>query len=355
MDSKKFSGKKPIGVIGVGSFGSVIANMLAERNQVLVYARKEETVDEINNLHTVNGKPMNPTIRATNDPQLICETCDVLFPIVPSSGFREVMRTFAPFLHPYHLMIHGTKGLDLDLPEGKSLMEVDKVERSRICTMSEVIQSETVVVRIGCLAGPNLATELAMKQPAATVIASQFNEVILEGQRLLRRDYFQVYGNKDIIGVELSGILKNIIAIAAGALAGMNLGENARGLLISRGMVELIHLGTAMGGSTKSFMGLAGIGDLVTTCSSTLSRNYTVGFRLAKGETLDQIIAGMDETAEGINTVRLVKLFLEGEGLRAPITESLYKVLFGGAKVEAALKYLMKIPLNVDVDFLWND
>ena len=355
MDSKKFSNKKPIGVIGVGSFGSVIANMLAERNRVLVYARKEEMVDEINNHHTVNGKPMAPAIRATSDPQLICESCDVLFPIVPSSSFREVMKTFSPFLHPYHLMIHGTKGLDLNLPEGKSLMELHKVERTGICTMSEVIQNETVVVRIGCLAGPNLATELAVKQPAATVIASKFNEVILEGQKLLRRDYFQVYGNKDIIGVELSGVLKNIIAIAAGALAGMNLGENAKGLLISRGMVELIHLGTAMGGSTKSFMGLAGVGDLVTTCSSTLSRNYTVGFRLAKGESLEQIIAGMEETAEGINTVRLVKLFLEGEGLRAPITESLHKVLFGGASVEAALKYLMKIPLNVDVDFLWND
>jgi glycerol-3-phosphate dehydrogenase (NAD(P)+) len=205
---------------------------------------------------------------------------------------------------------------------------------------------------VGCLAGPNLAKELSKGQPAATVVASRFNEVILEGQRLLRSDKFQVYGNSDIIGVELSGVLKNIIAIAAGALAGMGLGENARGLLISRGMVELIYLGNALGGILISFIRMAGIGDLVATCSSTLSRNYTVGFRLAQGETLDEIINSMEEVAEGINTVKLIKTFVEGTGMRAPITENLYKVLFEDLKIEEALQYLMKYPFSVDVDFL---
>ena len=352
MSLKNSSYEKPVGILGIGSFGTSIANILAEKNKVIVYARKKEIVDEINLSHSADGRNLHEKIVATDDPQFICDQCNVLFPMISSNGFREVMKTFSPYLHPYHLMIHGTKGLSLNLPEGKTLEDVTHIERSNICTMSEVIQSETVVVRIGCLAGPNLAKELAMKQPAATVIASRFNEVILEGQRLLRTDNFQVYGNKDIIGVELSGVLKNIIAIAAGALAGMGLGENAKGLLISRGMVELIHLGNALGGRTKSFIGLAGIGDLVTTCSSTLSRNYTVGFRLAKGEKLEQIIEQMEETAEGINTVKLIKLFIEGKGLRAPITESLYKVLFEDFKVEVALQYLMKIPLNVDVDFL---
>lgn len=352
MNSRNSFKGKPVGVIGIGSFGSVIANILAEKNKVVVYARKQEVVDEINQQHSAGGKKLNPKIEATDDPQYICEKCDILFPMISSSGFKDVMKNFAPFLHPYHLMIHGTKGLSLNLPKGQTLQEVSKIDRQNICTMSEVIQSETVVVRIGCLAGPNLAGEMELGQPAATVIASRFDEVIQEGQRLLRSDNFQVYGNKDIVGVELSGVLKNIIAIAAGAMAGMGLGENAKGLLISRGMVELIHLGNALGGSTKSFIGLAGIGDLVTTCSSTLSRNYTVGYKLAKGENLDQIIHDMEETAEGINTVRLVKLFMEGQGLRAPITESLYKVLFEGYKVEVALQYLMKLPLNVDVDFL---
>lgn len=352
MNLRNSSNNKSIGVIGIGSFGTVIANILAEKNEVIVYARNPEVVEEINQRHMVEGKKLHLRIKATDDPEYICDRCDILFPMISSSGFTEVMRKFSPFLHPYHLLIHGTKGLCLDLPPGKSLEDVQQINRENIYTMSEVIQNETVVVRIGCLAGPNLAKELEVGQPAATVIASRYDEVILEGQRLLRNDNFQVYGNKDIIGVELSGVLKNIIAIAAGALAGMGLGENAKGLLISRGMVEMIHLGKALGGSTNSFIGLAGVGDLVTTCSSTFSRNYTVGYKLAQGENLELIKQGMEETAEGINTVRLVKLFIEGKDLRAPITETLYRVLFEGYKVELALQYLMKIPLNVDVDFL---
>jgi glycerol-3-phosphate dehydrogenase (NAD(P)+) len=352
MSSRNYSSKKSVGVIGIGSFGAAIANLLAEKNSVIVYARDLDVVEEINEQHTAKGRPLSSTIKATNDPQELCESCDTLFPMISSSGFQEVMGYFAPFLHPYHYLIHGTKGLVLNLPPGKNLDNVTKLRRENLCTMSEVILNETVVVRVGCLAGPNLAKELAQKQPAATVVASRFNEVILEGQRLLRRDNFQVYGNSDIIGVELSGVLKNIIAIAAGALSGMGLGENARGLLVSRGMVELIYLGKAMGGSTKSFIGLAGIGDMVTTCNSTLSRNFTVGYKLAQGETLEAIVANMDEVAEGINTVRLIKLFLESTDLRAPITENLYKVLFQSFKVETALQYLMKYPFNVDIDFL---
>ncbi len=352
MSSINYSNKKSVGVIGIGSFGAAIANLLAEKNSVIVYARDLEVVEEINVQHTAKGRTLAPNIGATNDPQLLSESCDTLFPMISSSGFKEVMGLFAPFLHPYHYLIHGTKGLVLNLPPGKTLDNVTKLGRENLRTMSEVIQNETVVVRVGCLAGPNLAKELAQKQPAATVVASRYNEVILEGQRLLRGDNFQVYGNSDIIGVELSGVLKNIIAIAAGALSGMGLGENARGLLVSRGMVEMIYLGKAMGGSTKSFIGLAGIGDMVTTCNSTLSRNFTVGYKLAQGETLDAIVSDMDEVAEGINTVRLIKLFLESTDLRAPITENLYKVLFQSFKVETALQYLMKYPFNVDIDFL---
>ena len=303
MDSKNSSKPKYIGVIGMGSFGAAIANILAAKNPVMVYARKQEVVDEINENHTAQGKLLSENIIASNDPKELCKRCDVLFFMISSSGFQEVVRTFSPFLFPYHLIIHGTKGLCLNLDAGETLGTVKKIKRSQILTMSEVILQETVAVRVGCLAGPNLSKELAQGQPAATVIASKYNEVILEGQTLLRSEKFQVYGNSDIIGVEISGVLKNIIAIAAGALAGLGLGENAKGLLISRGMVEMIHLGNALGGSIKSVMGLAGIGDLVTTCNSIHSRNFTVGYRLAKGETLDSILADMEEVAEGINTV----------------------------------------------------
>ncbi|WP_114749583.1 NAD(P)H-dependent glycerol-3-phosphate dehydrogenase [Pleomorphovibrio marinus] len=352
MDWKGYSRDGTVGVIGIGSFGAAVANLLAEKNPVIVYARDPEVVDEINETHMARGRKLDIRILATNDPEMICEKCQILFPMISSNGFKEVMALFSPFLHPYHFLIHGTKGLVLNLPEGKDLTNVSKITRENICTMSELIHNETVVRRVGCLAGPNLAKELAQRQPAATVVASRFNEVIMEGQRLLRSDNFQVYGNSDIIGVELCGVLKNIIAIAAGALSGMGLGENAKGLLVSRGMVELIYLGNALGGSTKSFVGLAGVGDLVTTCNSTLSRNYTVGYRLAKGENLKEIVRDMEEVAEGINTVRLVRKFLESTELRAPITENLYKVLFEDFKVEHALQFLMKYPFNVDIDFL---
>jgi glycerol-3-phosphate dehydrogenase (NAD(P)+) len=352
MSSKNSSKEKAVGVVGMGSFGTAIANILAEKSKVIAFARRAEVVKEINQDHKIDGLPVHPEIFGTQDPEFLCSQCNTIFFMVPSAAFQEVIRSFSPYLYPYHLVIHGTKGLCLDLPDGKALKDMQKISRENILTMSEVILKETVAIRVGCLAGPNLARELFLGHPAATVVASKYNEVILEGQRLLRTDKFQVYGNSDIVGVELSGVLKNIIAIAAGALAGLGLGENAKGLLISRGMVELVYLGDALGGSIKSFIGLAGIGDLVATCNSTLSRNYTVGYRLAKGEKLDHILSTMEEVAEGINTVRLMKAFVEGKGMRAPITENLYKVLFEDLKIEEALQYLMKYPFSVDVDFL---
>ena len=352
MALKNSSKPSPIGVVGVGSFGTAIANMLAEKNEVMVYARKQEVVDEINTVHSASGKPLNPSVKATFSPEELCRACSVLFFMIPSGAFLEVTRTFAPFLHPYHLVIHGTKGLAVKFAEGEQLDTVKKLRRSQIMTMSEVIVQETLAVRVGCLAGPNIAKELSDDHPAATVIASKYNEVILEGQRLLRSEKFQVYGNSDIIGVELSGVLKNIIAIAAGALAGLGLGENAKGLLISRGIVEMAHLSKALGGSATSVMGLAGIGDLVTTCNSPDSRNFTVGYRLAKGETLDQIMQTMEEVAEGVNTILIVDAFLKTAGIRAPITENLHRVLFEDLSIEEALQFLMKYPFSVDVDFV---
>lgn len=351
MASKNTS-EKPIGIIGAGSFGTAMTHLLSQNSQVLVYARKPEVIEQLNEERTLNKRKVNENVRGTANIQELAESCDIIFPVVPSSGFREMLGELSPHLHPYHILIHGTKGLDLSLPPGKNLEDMDVLERQHIKTMSELIEEESVVVRIGCLAGPNLATEILEGHPAATVVASHFNEVIQAGQRLIRSDRFQVYGNPDLIGIELCGILKNIIAIAAGALHGLGFGENANALLVSRGMIEMIYVGKALGGKAQSFVGLAGVGDLVATCSSTLSRNFTVGYRLAKGDSLEEINRTMEETAEGINTVRIVKKLVESMKLRAPITEVLYKILYEGLTVEEGLDYLMKYPLNVDIDFL---
>jgi len=298
---------KSVGVIGAGSFGAVVANILSEKSDVILYARNPDKVEKIQKEGLFDKQKISPRITVTGDIEYISKKCDILFPVVPSASFRDLMRELAPLLHPYHILIHGTKGLDLSLPNGKLIDQCESLSRDQVKTMSEVIQEESDVVRIGCLAGPNLAGELALGQPAATVVASQYQEVIETGQKLLKNDRFQVYGNTDLIGIELCGVLKNIIAIAAGALSGLGLGENARALLISRGMVEMIHLGKALGGNVEAFVGLAGIGDLIATCSTPLSRNFTVGQRLAKGESLPKIMDTMEELAEGVNTTKIAR------------------------------------------------
>lgn len=352
MTLRSLSDDKPIGVIGAGNFGTVVANLLAQHRHVLLYARDEKVISRILEKRENRGYLIHERITPVDDLETIARECDVIFPIVPSEHFRAMMRQLSPHLRPYHILIHGTKGFDLTLPDGETIESMTSLDRRHVKTMSEVIREESVVIRVGCLAGPNLARELAAQQPAATVIASHFNEVINLGKRLLRNNQFQVYGNNDLVGVELAGVLKNIIAIAAGALSGLGYGENAKGLLVSRGMVEMIYLGRALGGNTTAFLGVAGIGDLVTTCNSSLSRNFTIGFRLAKGETLPEILASTDEVAEGIHTVRIAKKCSDYYKVKAPITNTLYQVLFQDLTVQQALRYLMRYPLNVDIDFL---
>jgi len=343
---------KPVGVIGAGSFGTAVANILAEQSKVILYARTKEKVESLASTRQCGKQKLHSAIEITGDIQEVAEKCEVIFPIVPSQNFRAMVKEAAPYLRPYHILIHGTKGLDLNIKGDLEVSKRNSLSRDQVRTMSEVIIEESNVVRVGCLAGPNLATEMAEKQPAASVVASHFDEVIETGQRLLKNDRFLIYGSKDLIGIELCGILKNIIAIGAGAISGLGLGDNAKALLISRGMVEMIHLGNVLGGNTKAFIGLAGVGDLVATCSSSLSRNFTVGFRLAKGESLKEIQETMEEVAEGVNTIRIMKVLAENYRVRAPITETLYKIIQGKMSVEKANIYLMKFPFRADIDFL---
>ncbi len=350
--TSKSSLDKPVGVVGAGNFGSVIANILARHRRVLLYARDEDVVKKILKTRENRGHKLHKNILPTNDLAYLASQCDVIFPIVPSAHFRSMMRKLSPYLHPYHILIHGTKGFDIRLPKGETIETVESLSRAQVRTMSEVIREESVVVRVGCLAGPNLSRELAQRQPGATVVASPFQEVIQTGKRLLRNNRFQVYENTDLVGVEIAGVLKNIIAIGSGCLSGLGYGENAKGLLISRGAVEMVYLGRILGGNTKAFLGVAGIGDLVATCNSPTSRNYTVGYRLAKGESLNEILEEMQEVAEGINTIRIVKKCAEYYKARPLITDTLYKVLFEGMTVQEAVDYLMRYPLNVEIDFL---
>ena len=339
-----------VGVIGAGSFGTAVSNILAKNVNVLLYARNTETIAEIKKTRTCAGQKLSDRVEITNNLSDLPQNCNVLFPMVPSASFREMVLSLAPHLRPYHMMIHGTKGLHLELPEKKAPDFV--LNKSNLYTMSELIRKETVVVRVGCMAGPNLASELSMGHPAATVIASPFNEVISKGKSLLRSENFQVYDNADLRGVELCGILKNIIAIGSGILSGLGLGENSRGLLVSRGLVEMIYLGKALGGEISSFVGLAGIGDLVATTTSTSSRNYTLGHKIGKGATLQEALGEMEETAEGVNTIRIIKQLADSQGLKPLITETLFKILEGEMTAEQGVNYLMRYQGNIDINFL---
>lgn len=339
-------------MVGAGSFGTAIANLLAENSsQVLLYARDPAKAVMMQEKRVSAGQQLDDRITVTNDLKLIGENCHVIFPVVPSANFRTMMQQLAPYLKPYHILIHGTKGFDLKVPK-KPFSPRNPMTRMHVRTMSEVIREESSVVRVGCMAGPNLAREIAEHKPAATVIASPFDEVIEVGQRLLKNDRFLVYGGKDLIGAELCGILKNIIAVGAGMLNGLGMGENAKALLISRGLVEMILVGKALGGEIQAFLGLAGVGDLIATCGSPLSRNFSVGQKLATGMKMDAILQSMDEVAEGVKTIDIVHELGRSYKVRCVINEMLYKIIHEDLTVQDAQHLLMKLPFRQEVDFL---
>ena len=255
-------------------------------------------------------------------------------------------------MKPYHVLIHGTKGLDLvGLDEGE-LKRNTPVTRANIRTMSEVIIQETSVIRIGCLSGPNLANEILEGQPTATLVASRFDEVIELGKAALNSKQFHVFGSYEILGAELAGAFKNIIAIGAGILGGKGMGHNIQAMLLTRGLTEMIAFGKQLGASNQAFLGTAGIGDLIATASSTNSRNYTFGMRLAKGESREDILNTMSEVAEGVRTLRLAHLLTRTYRLHVPISEMLYRVVFENFDIDRAIEYLMEYPYDVDVDFV---
>lgn len=353
MDSKNISDNKPVAVIGAGSFGTVVANLLAENRRVYLHSKRQDAVDKINIDRQNNGQQIHTNVTATTDFELITKECYLLFPSLSSDSFRKTIQQIAPLLNPDHIIIHCTKGFDIKLQEGTSLVDKDlKINLNDVKTMSQVILEETCVKRVGCMSGPNLAREIANMHPAATVIASKFNEVINEGEKAIRSKRLQVYGNSDIYSVELAGVLKNSLALAAGALSGLGYGQNALGFLITRGLGEIIRLATAMGANKNAFLGLAGIGDLIATCTSPTSRNFTVGNRLAKGETLEHIIATSSEVAEGIKTVNISKKIAENYNVRTPIIDHVYKVLYEDMSVEQALRYLMEYRFGQDADYI---
>ena len=337
-----------VGVIGTGNFGLALANLLAlNKKEVFIYARRKEIAEKINSTRNHKGQAVRENVVATNDIEFIAKECKLIFPIVPSNNFEGLLNQLSPFLTPEHILIHGTKGLHITV----DINEVEFLDKSQVLTMSELILKNTCVERVGCIAGPNLAKELAAGEIAGTVIASRYNEVIKEGKKALNSPVFNVYGSNEIKGVEIASILKNYIAIASGMLEGLGYGDNSKALLITRGMAEMVFFGKAFGANEKAFMGLAGIGDLMATCNSKLSRNFQVGYNLAKGKKVADTLNELNEVAEGIKTIKVVKL-LKSYGFNSPLADALYKIVYEDWDIAQGLQFLMSLPVSDDIDFI---
>lgn len=342
---------EPVGIIGAGSFGTAMANLLALNTDVLVYSRNKELVAELARNRYRFGVQLHERITVINDLERLAGECQLILPIVPSDNFRQMMRTVTEYLEPAHVLIHGTKGFDIG---GVDVADIPKkgITRKDIHTMTDVILEESVVIRVGALTGPNLAAELLEGQPSASVIASKFDEVVERAQAVLASGQLHVFRTKDLLGAELAGVFKNVIALGSGMLKGYGLGKNIQAMLITRGLHEMIYFGRALGSENRAVFGTAGIGDLIATATSKKSRNYTFGFRIGQGESLEDVRATSQELAEGVRTLMITRHLAKSLRLRVPITEMLYRIVFEGFPIDEAMNYLITYPYEIDVDFL---
>lgn len=335
-----------VGVIGAGNFGQTLASLLSYNVNVLLYSRSPLDPSLIEELNLKRGY----SIENTQDVKGLCDRCKVIVPVVPSSSFRSVVREFSAYLHPYHIVIHSTKGFDLSNVNLER--KIIRISKSNLHTMSQVIRDETRVVRIGCISGPNLSAEIKAGLPAATVVASEYDEVITLGHEILSSPHFKIYGSHDLVGTELAGALKNMIAIGTGIAKGMELGKNIEALLITRGLREMLMIGQAIGADPQTFFGTAGLGDLIATSTSSDSRNFKFGVKLGLGKSAEEIFSESDDLVEGVRTIQLMYHFSQVSKLDVPIVEILYAIIFRSLPIKNAMGYLLDYPYSLDVDYI---
>jgi glycerol-3-phosphate dehydrogenase (NAD(P)+) len=320
-----------VAVLGAGSWGTTVASLAAwKRNDTVLWARNADTVAEINSTHTneqyLKGFSLPQRLRATTDLTEAISTADVLVVGVPSQSFRDVLTTAAPALRPWIPVVSLTKGF----------------EKGTMLRMTEVIKEVLPGHPAAALTGPNLAKEIMAGLAAGGVIATEDQAVARALQDVFHRDVFRLYTNHDVVGCEVGGALKNVIAIATGMAEGLSVGDNTRAAVMSRGLAELTRLGVAMGGQSSTFAGLAGLGDLIATCSSPQSRNRYVGEQLGKGRKLQDILDEMHMVAEGVKTAEIVMYLAERHGVRMPICEQIHRVVTGAATAIEAYAGLMQ-------------
>ena len=326
-------------VVGAGSWGTTVAALMAQSTPTMLWSRSPELAASITAEHEnrryLPGVPLPPRLVATGSMAEAIGDVEVVLVAVPSHGFRAVLESMAPHL-----------------PRGAAVISLAKgIEGGTNLRMSEIVAEVLPAHPAGALSGPNLAREVAEGQPAATVVVAPDEDVARTVQEHLHCRTFRVYTGTDVVGCEVAGAAKNVMAIAAGIADGLGFGENTRAVLVTRGLAELGRLGIALGGHTLTFGGLAGVGDLVATCTSPQSRNRTVGLELGRGRMLDDVLAGMLMVAEGVRTARPLVELARSHGVEMPIAEQVAAIVAGETSPPQALAALMERPARSE----WGD
>ncbi len=333
-----------IAVIGGGSFGTVVANIIAlNGHDVQFWMRSSDLVNEVNECHEnsqyLPGYALSRRVVATESMADAVTKSSLIFVAVPSSSFREVVKQIVVFAPDEVMLISTTKG----------------IEPSSFKLMSQVLDEESPNSKIGVLSGPNLAKEIASKHPTGTVIASNIEEIRETVKEVLRSDTFRVYTNDDMFGIELGGSLKNIYAIIAGLAASIGMGHNTNSMLVTRALAEMARFGRELGADPMTFLGLAGVGDLVVTCSTPLSRNYRIGQALGEGRSIEQALTEVGQVAEGVNTLKLVKEKADELGVYMPLVNGLYRIVYDNQPIKNIVSSLTLSEEALDVEFAAKD
>lgn len=329
-----------VGILGTTTWGTTLAITLARGNvAVLLLARDEKEASLLNhqkeNARFVPGVKFPDNLTVTSLPENVTVGVDMTLIAVPSRSFRENLQTIEPFSNAHSLIVSATKGL-----------EVGTSKR-----MTQILKEELGLNDVCVLSGPNLASEIIQNKPSSAVVASSSNDVAVLVQSILNSNNFRVYTTDDVIGVELGGALKNIIALGSGVCDGLGFGNNAKAAFITRGLAEISRLAVASGANPLTLAGLSGMGDLIATCSSTLSRNHFVGVQLSRGMNLDEITEKMDNVAEGVDTTLAAIRLADDLRVDMPIANTAYDIMFRGLSVEKAVSDLLeRVPRGERLD-----
>lgn len=332
--------QQSVAVLGGGSFGTALANLLAENGySVLLWMRDAAQAAFIDsqreNPRYLTGIKVHANVKPVTDLLATVQASELILVALPSSALRAVLQPIAPMLEG-RMLISTTKGIELQTFK----------------LMSQILEEIAPSARIGVLSGPNLAREIAEHALTASVIASKDEVLCAEVQRALHGPTFRVYASSDRLGVELAGALKNVYAIMSGMASALGMGENTRSMLITRALAEMTRFAAHCGANPMTFLGLAGVGDLIVTCSSPKSRNFQVGYALGQGRNLEETVAHLGGVAEGVNTVRVLKVRAEALGIYMPLVKGLHAILFEGRTLEQVIGLLMAAEPKTDVDFI---